>query len=517
MGGRFTPPTFFDPNMRLVFFLCIISFSAQAQRYSRTDLSFGGANRPALLFVGNDIVIADEDQDSLGLLQIGFFDSTGTKTFHKSYDYYESSDSVRRVSPCFKCLKANNGSFFLAQTDFIRDDSVFVRFTKFNNNLDTLVSVKHLEFQKGQPVIWDMKFDTDSTFVVSGFLFRLTNYNKYDLWVAKFDTAFNPIWEVRIPDTIPGMSGGYYGEDLAIDQYGSCLVTGRANHYVPIQSNTDHSFAARIDLQTGALKWFYPFNQDLGSQNIAALDNGDGTYSFARMEVLSFIPNTYYPDHTRLHFGQLDTSGQVIADTITGPKFPYFRFQDLIATSDGNYYVAGDVQVRPGKFPISAYKFTPQGDSIWMRSYYHLNDSADRNHIWAFQEAPDSGFLHLGRLLDVDNDIDSVRTLHFYMLKTDSYGCLQEDCQSIGIEEPSYWHARLSAYPNPSYDKLNLESELPDEVYYEIYNSFGQLMRSGKFQHKVKIDLTGITPGVYILKSTVKGRSLGEQKIMIRS
>ncbi len=136
--------------MRLVFFLYILSLSAQAQRFSKTDLSFGGASRPALLFVNSDIVIADEDQDSLGLLQIGLFDSTGVKTFYKSYDYYESPDSVRRVSPCFKCFKANKGSYFLAQTDFIRKDSAFVRFTKFNHNLDTLVTAKHLVLQSGR-------------------------------------------------------------------------------------------------------------------------------------------------------------------------------------------------------------------------------------------------------------------------------------------------------------------------------------------------------------------------------
>jgi hypothetical protein len=463
-------------------------------------------------------VIADEDQDSLGLLQIGIFDSLGTKIFDKSYDYHESSDSVLRVSPCFKCLKTKGGSYFLAQNDLIRSDSGFVRFTKFNHNLDTLFTQKHLEFQMGQPVIRDMKFDTDSTFVVSGLLFRLTSYNKYDLWVAKFDTAFNPIWELRIPDTIPGMNGGYYGDDLVIDQYGSCLVTGRANHYVTVQSNTDHSFAARIDLQTGALKWFYPFNQDLGSQNIAASDNGDGTYSFARMEILGFWPNTNdYAYPTRMRFGRIDTSGQVVYDTVTGPELPYFRFEDLIRTSDGNFYVAGDIQVLPGNFPISAYKFTPQGDSIWMRSYYHLNDPADRNHIWAFQEAPDFGFLHMGQLIDFDNDIAPVRVQHFYVLKTDFYGCLQEGCQSIVIEESHFKPAGLSAYPNPSYDILNLESELPDEVYYELYNSFGQLMRSGNFKHKVRINLTGIAPGVYMLKSTAKGSSLGSHKIIIGS
>ena len=502
--------------MRLILLLFLISQQLSAQRFSKTDSTFGGVNRPAFTFVEDGFVVADEDRDSLGLLQVGLFDSIGNKVFHKSYDYYESLDSVLRISSCFKCLESIGNDFIYAQTDYIRADSGFVRFTRFDSNLDTLYTRRHLEYQGALPEVRDLMFDTDSTFVVSGFLFRHTNYNKYDLWVAKFDTAFNPIWELRIPDTIPGMSGGYYGNDLAIDQYGSCLVTGRANHYVPVQSNTDHSFAARIDLQTGALKWFYSFNQDLGSQNIAALDNGDGTYSFARMEVLSFIPNTYYPDHTRLHFGQLDTSGQVIADTTTGPKSPYFRFQDLIATSDGNYYVAGDVQVRPGKFPITAYKFTPQGDSIWMRSYYHLNDSADRNHIWAFQEAPDSGFLHMGQLIDFDNDIAPVRVQHFYMLKTDQYGCLQKGCQNIGLEEIRPLQAEMRVYPNPSTGVLHLEADLEQEIKYVLYNSLGQAIREGSFKASKTLNITDLNQGVYILQTMSGGRNYRSQKIWLQ-
>lgn len=98
--------------MRLVFFLYILSLSAQAQRFSKTDLSFGGANRPALLFADNDMVLADEDQDSLGLLQIGLFDSVGTKIFYKSYDYYESPDSVKRFLPVLSVLKPTEDPIF---------------------------------------------------------------------------------------------------------------------------------------------------------------------------------------------------------------------------------------------------------------------------------------------------------------------------------------------------------------------------------------------------------------------
>jgi hypothetical protein len=217
-----------------------------------------------------------------------------------------------------------------------------------------------------------------------------------------------------------------------------------------------------------------------------------------------------------MRFGRIDTSGNIIYDTATGPELPYFRFEDLIRTSDGNFYVAGDIQVLPGSFPITAYKFTPQGDSIWMRSYYHLNDSADLNHIWAFQETPDFGFLHMGQLIDFDNDIASVRVQHFYMLKTDQYGCLQKGCQSIGLEEIGPLEAKLRVYPNPTTGVLHLESSIEQNIEYVLYNSLGQTMRKGSFSRNTYLLLRNLNEGVYFLKTSRNGRVYGTEKVMIR-
>jgi hypothetical protein len=145
-----------------------------------------------------------------------------------------------------------------------------------------------------------------------------------------------------------------------------------------------------------------------------------------------------------------------------------------------------------------------------------LNDSADRNHIWAFQEAPDSGFLHLGRLIDVDNDIDSVRTLHFYMLKTDSYGCLQKGCQSIGLEEISPLEAELRVYPNPTTGVLLLESDLEQEIKYVLYNSLGQAIREGSFKASKTLNIRDLNQGVYVLQTRSGGRNYRSQKIWLQ-
>lgn len=131
--------------MRLIFLLFLFSLQLSAQRFSKTDSTFGGVNRPALVFKESGFIVADEDRDSLGVLQVGLFDSIGQKVYHKSYDYANSSDSINRVNTCFKCLIFGGINYYFAQIDFLRADSAFVRFTKFNQDLDTIYTKKHLE------------------------------------------------------------------------------------------------------------------------------------------------------------------------------------------------------------------------------------------------------------------------------------------------------------------------------------------------------------------------------------
>lgn len=150
-----------------------------------------------------------------------------------------------------------------------------------------------------------------------------------------------------------------------------------------------------------------------------------------------------------------------------------------------------------------------------MHTYFHLNDSADQQYIWAFQEAPDSGFLHLGRLLDFNNDIDPVRTLHFYMLKTDSYGCVQEGCQSIGMPEYPSLGGKISVYPNPTKGPLFIQSQIKGEIHIKLWNAQGQVVRQESFRGQSTLDLSGIKPGVYYLSSSQDGLIIGTEKIIV--
>lgn len=472
--------------MRAIILILLLTANLNAQVFSRIESGFGGASIAGFTWTSNGFLVVDEDLDALGTIQYGLFDSIGNLIQLKSYDYW-ASDSAFRVNPSPGEILNFGSHYVTAQTEYLKSDSGYVRIVKFDKSLDTIYSKKHIQFQGGLPDIKQIIKDSDSTFLATGYLFRLTNRNKYDLWVARFDTAFNPLWELRIPDSLPSMNGGYFGYDIALDAYGSVLVSGRESYYDLAQRiYIDHSFSARFERESGALKWWHAFNQDVGSMNIAAVDNANGTYSFARLEVLSYWQNTSGTDFTQIRFGIIDTLGHVTLNKPTGPKMPYFWFRKLIRTSDGNNYLAGDYRIRPDKKPIAAYKFSPQGDSIWFRIYAHLNDSSDQHQIWAYQEAADSGFLHLGVLRDFDGDINPQRTQHFYMLRTDKYGCLIPGCESISLPEHIPSALNFSLYPNPAQTQVvlqwdPLQGDLANEpIEIQIRSSSGQLIYTYK-------------------------------------
>lgn len=66
--------------------------------------------------------------------------------------------------------------------------------------------------------------------------------------------------------------------------------------------------------------------------------------------------------------------------------------------------------------------------------------------------------------------------------------------------------AKVKVYPNPSKDVLNIESSIAIENV-TIYNMLGQKVISGVFNSdSIALDVTSITPGLYIVETTTNGK-----------
>ncbi len=478
----------------------------------------GGLPGPGISVSQSGYTVASSSLLNFATIDFAQFDFNGSLVAQKSY--YLPSLGYGIVT-CSKCLRENKGNIYWAQTNFQRQDSVYVQFWKLNSQLDSIYTKKHIVFETGEPDIKDLQFDTDSTFIVSGSLYRgIVGSDKYDLWVARFDTAFNVIWETRIIENTPNLHFGYRGEDLTIDAYGSVLISGRVYLLnAGTQTYVYKTSFARFDRKDGSLKWVKEFNQAPGSANMATLDEGDGTYRFAQMQYLSVIPRTTYPDSNQIRFGLIDTLGNVVWDKLIGPKLGQFWFRDLQRTADGNYYMAGENNL-PFSGMSAGFKVSPAGDSLWFRSYLYQDTVDDDSHVWSFQQTPDSGFVHMGIYIDWDNDLDPVRRQYSWLLKTDKYGCAVKDCNTIGITEGQPLAYNAKVYPNPSAGSFVIEipeGQLVKNLMAEVYNTSGKRVYQGLINdYKSRINLTNIAPGLYMLKITEGQSEVYKQKIIVR-
>lgn len=499
--------------------LIFISISLNGQTYIDKILPAVGARPgPAVLVddssyvvLGTFLVPTEFDMARLNL--------SGNVIKSRTYSYA----GIAEASTCQKCLKKHKGKLYYAKTHFYAPDSTSVVFTKFNSDLDSLRNKELIQFQGAVPQIYDLDFDTDSTFVISGWLYR--NKAKHDLWVARFDTNFTPLWQKRIEDNYPNLFFGFRGDDIVVDSYGSVLVCGRWYGHENAVTNINYgSFAARLDIETGDLHWIKEFTGPAGSYEMAALDEGNGTYAFAQHQFLTSFPGTPHPDTTQIRFGKLDTAGSVVWDTTYARHRGQFYFREMQKTLDGNYYIAGVDYYAPKYDFSSGFKFSPVGDSLWYRQYHH-QDSTDASHIWGFAPTEDTGFVHMGIFVDWDNDYDPQRLQYSWLLKTDKYGCAVEGCESIGLEEWAVEPPKFELYPNPAKDYVILQWDWLEvglgEVWdVEITDIQGRIVEKYtilNLEHQEqRIPLGSFSPGAYMLSIKQSQQNIFQSKLLIK-
>mgnify|MGYP005842227631 CR=1 FL=1 len=436
------------------------------------------------------------------------------------------------ISTSANCLDIVNHNLY-ALVDFRRDSNfqVLMPLTILKLN-DDLRLKKRLELFGNKDTsfqAYDLKFDTDSTFLVSGLLYHEPDSFsfKWDMYVARFDTALNLLWQTIQPDTLPQMNNGYKPRDITLDAYGSIIVSGEAiaTTNSPILPAVEYSFAARLNRLTGEVKWVrHYYLPPFGNAELFTHDRGDGHYYFTQSIHVEPNPSPFNPGHIaeRVRFGIMDSNGRVVSDTSYGSFFNNFVFRDMMLTHDGNFYLAG---IRASSIPpfdwSAGFKVSPQGDSLWFRRYYFLNDSTDITDMWCYTQLPDSSLVHMGLYVDWDNDINGSRRQYGWFLKTDRYGCMQKGCQSIGIAEYQANFGDWSTYPNPARRVLNLThrggERLAKAEQLRLYDMQGRRLLSREISGSGPwfIEVHSLSSGSYILEIGNAGHLLYRTQVMV--
>ena len=507
----------------LFLIICFTFFlNATAQRFSVVHPNMGGG--PAINIVQTDsgYVSVCKYVYSNNLVDFMTFDSEGELIDMRSH----ADTNVTFTENGDKSLLLKDNRFYLSNTKFIQSDSTYVSLVKLNQDFDTLQQQNLWQYEGYTPQCRALQFDTDSTMVITGFLYRSPNSQgrqKYDLWVARLDTAFNVLWQQRVEDTRPSMNDGYRGLDMVVDVYNSILITGSYNVDFGPWQGLNRSFAARLDQKTGRLHWLKEYRSsqsdpDAGAEYMFALDEGNGTYSFIDVQHASFVPNTIGPDSSRIRFGYMDTTGMIVWDTLIGPIAQQYYPRDLHKTSSGNYYIAGQL-ASAGPFKSFGFVFNSQGDSINYVIHRHKDSVQNENalireNLWNFQPTPDGGFIHIGNWVDPDTNQNIVNT---WLLKTDEYGCKVEGCQ-ISLPEARAKPSLLDVYPNPTTGRVYLESSLrlkDKSLKLVLYTMDGRkvLEKTHTLEQQNYLEMGHLPPGLYLIQVFQSGRSLGTLKI----
>ena len=322
----------------------------------------------------------------------------------------------------------------------------------------------------------------------------------------------------------------YYGEEnyteTLVDgtmEGDSILVMGIGRR-PPGPDNGSENLFLKVRVSDGAIidSGMSGFNPEMGwLRELTVLDNGD---------IITFGEQYQGEDENgdrivQPTIARLDSNYQT---AWVRPIFRPFRhivgneFRELKIVSDGNIVGSGCHYTTIQGEELTAgwlFKFTPEGDTLWSRSYLPPFDSLNHytfGEFGRFGELP-NGDLVTGGYANGDGN------RRCWLVRTNSEGCIgQDSCEYLvqaGQLLPPPARPELSVFPNPASRHLTVAWPVAAPMgtgHFMLYNMQGQAVWSAAkpCAPEVALPLPALPPGVYALRVEVEGQAWVERVVI---
>ncbi len=471
-----------------LFFLAIKS-QCQIMRFDSLYNFYGSNNNDgavALIVEPNSYLIGGLARDSinnrlhLALLKI---DTNGNTIYRKSYGSDSADYFLGLVG---SMVKTYDDGYMLGGG--IDNGAVLAMLMKLNINGDSLWT-KFYGDSISDYQFYQVKQTSDSGFIAVG-VSNPFGPSLVDLYIVKTDSLGNVQWQKTIG------SPNVYEQAFSVQQTfdGGYIIGG---NITSISGNVD-TYLLKID-SSGNFKWQRSYGNigDDCPAYVELLPNGNYIIStcFNRQQ---FLPNY---DNTVFRFMEVDSLGVTIWIRDYGDTLDYAGPFTILATNDGNYIAAGQGN-HSGNFSPNVgvlgrvFKISPQGDSLWYRSYYpsttNCTGLCDANYLRDIKPTPDGGYIACGWVTDVGFQ-------DMWVIKMDSMGCVDTLC-IIGVGVPEHkQNVEVSIYPNPAHNNFTVSAPFFINALLTINDLSGRLLLQQAFNKEAIINIAGLKAGMYII------------------
>jgi len=414
----------------------------------------------------------------------------------------------------------------------ISDTIVHGLILKYNTDGDTILTKKFLS-----PYFPDNDFiapvqvvqDISGKIIVLSAISKPTGNN--DICLSFFDSQLHLINHKIFGtqyDEIPGNS-------IISDEEGILFGANRDNTNLNSQNLWSKPWVVHTD-STGAINWEYlPPSSMIQDRAASILKSKNGGLVVASNRGFEKIVNAdisfiYWES---AYFFKLDEDHNLVWELEVFDSInpgPIQGVEQMISVDNGEAYVAAGRfnMIRSLDPPVGGtfgwfFKFSDDGQLIWIRKYQILDRLGHRHRIYDLQPTPDGGMIAAGEVRGPwGNDEPQLQA---WLLKLDPHGCLIPGCEAgdtvTVTGQPVQAAPELAIYPNPATDYLNFQlrgAPTAGQARFRILDPAGREVKSFT---ATDVRDTFIVPvwdwaaGVYFLEASVEGRVLKTEKFVV--